>query len=344
MADKKHDFTKKEILAGALVITGAVVLLGFVAMIKHLRPEENMNVYTATFTNTNGLNIGADVRFGGLLAGKVNTITPDPANQSQIIVEAYVRPNIPVNEKSIATIEAVSLMSEYHLEITTGEEDASLLASGKALRSVTQSGDFIDMPDMTTLMAESEDLLKDLRALLGVEEAVKAEEETGEEQFIRVADMTKDLESLLDNSNGMLTDLRDLLEEKKPDLDEILEKLKEMQDGANDLLGNANQLLEDNSETITSTLEGADELVGRLNQVVADMEQPLEELIASLQATLKNTESLTGEAYDFIKSNRPALEELVLDLQETLRNLKSFTRVLAEQPQSILRGKVPQGR
>jgi len=344
MAEKKHDFTKKEILAGALVLTSVCVLVGFVAMIRHLRPEENMNSYRATFTNTNGLNNGADVRYGGLLAGKVVHIAPDPALKNQIVVEFIVRPEIPVNEESIATIEAVSLMSEYHLEVSTGDENAALLASGKTLRSVTQSGDFVDIPDMTTLMAESEDLLKDLRELLGVEDAVKAEEESGEEQFTRVTAMTKDLEKLLDSSDGMLTDLRDLLEEKKPDLDDIIAKLKDMQDGANDLLGNANSLLEDNSQTFGDTLKGAEELVSRLNQVVADIQEPMQKLTDSLQSTLDNADKLTGEAYDLIKSNRPALEALLIDLQDTLKNLKTFTRVLSEQPQSIVRGKSPQGR
>jgi len=344
MTDKKHDFTKKEILAGALVISGGLVLFGFVAMIRHLRPEENMNVYHAHFTNTNGLNNGADVRFGGLLAGKINNIAPDPKDKTQIVVEALVRQDIPVNEKSIATIEAVSLMSEYHLEISTGDADAPLLASGKQMTSVTQTGDFIDMPDMTKLIAESEDLLEELSTMLGVEEAVKAEEQSGKEEFTRVTSMTNDISKLLKDSDGMLNDLRKLLEDKRPDLDEIIAKLKEMQDGANDLLGNTNSLIEDNSETISSTLKGADELVARLNGVVSEMEKPLEELTASLQGLLNNTEALTGEAYDFIQDNRPALEELLLDLQDTLKNLKAFTRVLAEQPQSILRGKNPQGR
>ena len=41
---------------------------------------------------------------------------------------------------------------------------------------------------------------------------------------------------------------------------------------------------------------------------------------------------------------RPAIEEMLFNLQETTRNLKEFSRILADQPDALIRGKGTQGR
>ena len=110
-------------------------------------------------------------------------------------------------------------------------------------------------------------------------------------------------------------------------------------------------MLDENREPLNETLKGAQALVEDARGAVEDvasifdgLDEKLEDIIAGLERTLANTESMTGEADDFLKDNRPAIEAMVKELRGTLQNMDDLMRTLAEQPQSIIRGRQPQGR
>ena len=72
MPAKKSNFTATEIKAGVMVLASLLVLVAFVAAIRGCGSgREKSNRFSADFTSINGLNQGADVRFGGVKAGKV---------------------------------------------------------------------------------------------------------------------------------------------------------------------------------------------------------------------------------------------------------------------------------
>ena len=112
MAKKNYNFTRTEITAGLMVIASVAVLVGFVVVIENLRAEPVYKTLYARFTSTVGLNANAMIRFGGLEVGRVATVTYDPDDQSQILVELKVDPKTPVNESSRATIEQTTLTAE----------------------------------------------------------------------------------------------------------------------------------------------------------------------------------------------------------------------------------------
>jgi len=202
---KKHDFTKKEIIAGTIVLVAAAVFIGFVLLIQGWRPAEETRTYHAQFAKVIGLKNSAEVRFGGMIAGKVTSIAPDPEDRSQIRVSVAVRPDMPVNAESIATIETVSLTSDFHLEISTGDAEAALLPEDGMLKSVTKSGGFVDIPNMDGLISGSEDLVGDLRDLLGVEKAKEAEA-AGEEELASMAVIMSDMRRFLGIEDAVKTE------------------------------------------------------------------------------------------------------------------------------------------
>jgi len=343
MPAKKYDFTRKEIAAGLMVIVSAAVLIGFIAVIKGYRPQPQVNIYYAKFTNTIGLDKGAEVRFGGLKAGRVVDVIPDPEDQSLVRVEVGVRPDIPVNAKSIATVEQVSFTAPRHLEISTGEKDVPRLDNGGTLESLTKSGGIVDIPDVTGAVKKVEGLLDDVKAFLGVQEA-KELETKGERQFAKLTKIASQVSDTLDEGNGFVKDVRGVLEEQRPNITEIVKKVQEIEDSAKKLVDQVNSVLTENRASLKNTLGGVESIVGDVNGIVEDISKQLEGIINSLEGTLKNAEGLSGNAKSFLESNRGAIEDIILDLRDTVRYLRSFTRTLSEQPQSILTGKSPEGR
>lgn len=380
--EKKHDFTVKEIQAGALVLASVVVLAGFIAIINGMRVPEKVNTYYAKFTNTIGLKKGAEVRFGGTIAGRVVEITPDEKDQTQLLVKAHLQPAIPVNEDSIATIETLSLTSEKHLEISTGTKEAKLSAEGAELKSVTKSGGFIDIPNIDGLVSGSEDLIGDLRDLLGVEAALEAEATSGEE-MAKLTNITKDVRNLLGveeavqaeaegkgeaaNVTRIMADLRKFLG--------VQEALKKEAEGTGELV-EITQITEEVGkifkkyepqlqgivEKVPDMQDGIQKLLDQLNGVleengdsigntlkgvedlVTKLRDNADDLIKSLKETLANTEGLTGDASEFLSQNRPVLEDMLGDLGKTVSNLNVLLNNLKNNPESVLWGKPAVGR
>ena len=112
-----------------------------------------------TLENTLGLKPGAEIRFGGMSSGRIVQIAPDAEDQTMLRVEMAVRPDIYVNTASIATIKQLGLTSDRHLEISTGDLGAERHEPGAEIHGVTTSGEFIDIPDVTGVVARVEMLL-----------------------------------------------------------------------------------------------------------------------------------------------------------------------------------------
>ncbi len=350
MPQKKHNFTRIEIQAGIMVLLAAAVLAGFIAVIKGYRPAVETAAYHTNFTKIIGLEEGAEVTYGGLAVGRVMAIHPNPADQTLIQVDFEVKPGTPINKESRATIEQISLTAPKHLEVSTGTEEAEPLPPGSAVEGRTLSGGFIELPDLDDVVSDVQTLLDDVIAFLGVEEAEEIEEKGGE-KFARLVDIADDVRGALDEGTALVEGLRSTLDEQKPKIDKIVNKVIEIEDEAQKLVGDVNEMLAENREPLNSALMSVEDVMGQAQKIAGDVQgiignvaDELETLMEALQGTLNNAEGLSANARDFLESNRPAIEDMLLDLRDTVRYLRTFTRTLSEQPQSIIRGRAPEGR
>lgn len=380
--ESKHDFTIKEIQAGALVLVSVAVLVIFIAVINGLRPKEKVATFHASFANIIGLKKNAEVRFGGMLAGRVGDIRPDPSDQTKIIVDANLRPDIPVNVESIATIETLSLTAEKHLEISTGSKDAARAEDGATLKSVTKSGGFIDIPNMDGLVAGSEDLIGDLRDLLGVEAAKDTEKKTGAE-MAKLTNITQDVRDLLGvkeaqtkeaagqgeaaNVTRIMDDLRKFLGVQEAQKKEAagtgeLVELTQITEDVQKMFKKAEPQLETILDKVPAMQDSVQKLLDQLNaflgdnrgnldktlqgvtDIVTKLRDQSQELLDSLKGTLNNANSLTGNLSEFLDLNRPVLEDMVGDLGRTVNNLNVLLGNLKSHPESVLWGKPAEGR
>ena len=196
MAKKKYNFTRTEITAGLMVLISAAVLIGFVVVIENLRPEPEYKTLYARFTSTVGLNANAVIRFGGLEVGKVASVSYDPEDQSQILLELKIDPKAPVNDSSRASIEQTTLTAEKHLEISTGSKDAVLIPEAGNVQVINSGYGFIDIPNVDGLVGGSEMLIADLRDFIGVEAAKKAEAD-GKGEMASIERLANDVRALL---------------------------------------------------------------------------------------------------------------------------------------------------
>jgi phospholipid/cholesterol/gamma-HCH transport system substrate-binding protein len=337
MPAKKSDFTRTEIKAGILVLASLVVLAGFIGAIRGCGSGgARVNAFSADFTNISGLNLGAEVRFGGVKVGRVTDIGADPDDRSRIRVFFEVPADVPVNRGSLATIEQVSLTTGKHLEITTGDKDQALHQDGDRINSQTYEGGAFGIPDLEGVVTRLETVLDGLVTLLGVERAKDLEEATGEE-LVDLAAVTAALERTLDAGTSTVESVGATIAENREGLKELVNRLAELGAAADELLTNLNAAVEENREPLSETMVNFSELSEEASRQV-------EELTESLAMTLQYLQEVSGNTSDLVEDHRPTLEQILVNLEATTRNLKRFTEALAEQPNALVRGSKPKGR
>ncbi len=369
MAAANHNFTKTEFKAGLLVITSGIVLAVFVATTLNLRPPEETKEFYMSFVDTAGLNRGADVRFGGVISGRVSHIAPSPDAQSLIRVTALVPATTPINEASTAYITQTSLTANQHLQIRTGSDTASLLESGSEIPAEVGGlfgeigaaaggvgGLIEDLRLMLGMVNEAgqptttdenretvEHLLVDLGAVLAdVQQLVGAKDDQGnptmtDEELITVAEIFLTIDETINSGQGFIDDITGVLDENKEGLGDIVTEARGVATDAGDLIGDLDSLLAENRD-------GIEDIIVTVSETIDSVSSELDGLLASLQGALDNADAISDDTRVLLEDNVPAIEDIIVDVREVMRNMKDFTRTLADEPQSVIRGKTPTGR
>ena len=337
MTESRDHFTATEIKAGALVLVSALILFGFIATIRGCALNEpKFHVVHAHFTDVGGLDAGAVVRFGGVAVGKVTAVELDPDDPFRIRVTARVRADVPVNQGSIASIEQISLTSDQHLEISTGDSSKKLLPDGGTVPSAGVASGMFDLPDLDGVITRLEVLLDDVDSLLGVSRAQR-EQAAGGPEFVDLARLAATVDSALRTTTDAAASVRTFLSQDPGGAHEVISRLIALEQTASELLAELHGAVADNRKPLA-------EVVDNLVRLTSTASTRLDELSAVLATGLDNIADTSANTNDLLDRERPAIEEILTNLAEASRNLRELSRILADNPSALIRRVEPQGR
>jgi len=258
-----------------------------------------------------GLEPGASVLFGGINVGKVKALQPWSSDPTKIEILLDVRKNTPLNEKSVAKLGLVSVMSEAALSITTGSNDAKRLAPGSSIPSQEAAsldeiaGKIAGVADnanglITQARGELEGITSDARSLLANLNTV-----TGKPNQQKI-------QAVLDNVNGMLAT-------ERPKIDRLTDQLNTL-------------------------AQHADATVQNVNGTVTDAREPLRKDLTELQTTLQQAKSLLTDIQVMVRANNYKIDDTVENLRTATDNLDQLTDSLKQRPWSLIRIRQPKER
>jgi len=258
-----------------------------------------------------GLEPGATVLFGGINVGKVTAVRPGTADPTRIEILLSVKQNTPVNEKSIAKLGIISVMSGAALSITTGSNDAKRLPPGSSIQSQEAAsldeiaGKMAGVADnanalMTQARGELEGITGDARSLLANLNTV-----TGKPNQQRI-------QAVLDHVNGLIAS-------EGPKIDRI-------------------------SDQVIALSQHADDTIQNVNGTVTDVREPIRKDLDDLQNTLLQAKSLLADMQVMVRANDYKIDDTVENLRTATDNLDQLTDSLKQRPWSLIRIKQPKGR
>ena len=142
---------REQAAVGLFVLIAAALLIGTILAVAGTFTSGGVAHHTY-FKSAGGLLPGAMVRYGGMNAGKVETVRVDPQDSTRIEIDFTVQRGIPVKTDSIAKITTLGALSDNYVEIGTGTKDAPLAPPGSELKSAETIG-IGDLGDMIGSLA-----------------------------------------------------------------------------------------------------------------------------------------------------------------------------------------------
>jgi len=307
-----------EAKVGAFVLAALTILTSMLIYLMSTSSHAGSVPFRTYLHYAGGLEPGGPVLFGGINAGRVTSVRPWSSDPSEIEILLELKPGTPVNEKSVAKIGSVSLMSAPALLISTGSNAARHVPPGGAIPSqdvasmdeiMAKVSTVADNANslMTQVQGEITGISGDARTVLANLNAI-----TGEPNQKRI--------------NAMLAQMSRLVSTDGPKIDGMLDQVSQV------------------TAKLGPVVDHADGAIQNVNGTVSEIRDPLRKDLADLQTTLQEAKGLLANMQVLVRANDSKVDETLENLRITTQNLSDLSNSVKQRPWSLIRIKQPEER
>lgn len=321
-------------LVGLLIAATSLVLIGAG---KYFEKTHKLQLYFDK--SVNGLQIGSDVRFGGVRIGRVSDI-------SVIIDTVENRKIIPVVvELTSQELKSVSGSGQATLDFST--RDGVRKAVKRGLRAGMKQQSLV-----TGQLYIEFDIVPDVKGF--------TYDEAGDPEFPVVPTIPTEIDELISGITDGLKKINDL------DIAGLMEEMRDVLKGANKQISELDlKVINENLTAITKDLRGItsdgriktsmanlDEALKEINELSAKANENMDPLLADIRdvaneakESLAKIEAASEKLSKVSDPRSPQLLEiqnLIHETENTSRTLRELTNDLKRNPSSLLRGKESQ--
>jgi ABC-type transporter Mla subunit MlaD len=314
-----------EAKVGAFVVSSLLVLGSAIYFVRTTQTVRGQVPYRTCLRYAGGLAPGAAVLFGGIKVGQVASVRPASEDPTRIEIAFEVKTGTPINQKSIAQVGTVSIMSSPALSITTGSNDARRLSAGE----VVPSQEAMSLEELTRRVAVVAESANALMTTLAREVPI----------------LTGDARKFLANLNEIsgprnqkqieriLADVSALLTRESPKIAQITDRISELAKHAESVVVSVEPVVANVDRTVTNVNKTVD-------AVRAGVTKDLDEL----ERTLLDARSLLASVETVVRNNEEEVTETVRNLRVTSENVRALSESIKQRPWSLVRTKQPLDR
>lgn len=291
------------LFAAALLLAGGTRLLG-----------SKRKTLVLHFPYADGITKGSPVWYAGFEVGEVSDIGIVRGDTDRIAVTVRIRPEVQVRVDSKVAIRSLGMMGARHVEMSPGSPGASVA------------------PDGGVLEGEASSSLSEVMEA-GRQAAVRIAQLAGETQeFIREIRTEASIRETVQNTNGLMADMRDQVKDLKP----LLVKLSAFVDSLNESGKNLKRATLESGKDMTS-------LFKELRETNRDFQKRLGALEGRIAQTLVQVEKTFSDAGDaargvrgIVRAGEEDVASMLRHLDEAARNLDAMSDDLRAHPWKVL--------
>ena len=314
-----------ETKVGTFVILCLVILGLTVYYVGNEQWGSHLTPYKTYLRYAGGVGSGSMVLFGGIEVGRVKTVRASNEDPTRIEILLEVKEGTPLNEKSIAKLGSVSLMSSPAISITTGALEAPRLKAGQ----VIASQETVSIDDMT-------------RKLSGIADSAEGLITQVQGELKGISGRAETLLANLNNVTGpanrqqvaeILQQVNSLVAKQSPKIDQITDQVVLVSQNADTVI-----------KKIGPLVDHTDATVANVNQTIDQLRDPIRQDLAQLQSTMEQAKSLIASLDSLVKSNDDNIHETMENLRAATENLDQLTSQVKQRPWSLVRIRQPKDR
>jgi phospholipid/cholesterol/gamma-HCH transport system substrate-binding protein len=314
-----------EAKVGTFVIICSILLGVTVYYVGNEQWGRHLTPYKTYLRYAGGVSAGSEVLFGGIAVGRVTTVQSWKQDPTRIEILLELKEGTPVNEKSVAKLGSVSLMSSPAISITTGAQSAQRLKAGQ----VIPSEETVSLDDMTRKLSGIADNAADLIAQVqGELKGISGQAQTLLANLIDATGPTnrKQVAEILQQVNAMVA-------QQSPKIDRITDQVLLVSQDADSVI-----------QKIGPLVDHTDAAVANVNSTIDQLRDPIRQDLAQLQSTMDQAKSLMSSIQAVVRGNDENIHETIENLRVVTENLDQLTDQVKQRPWSLVRIRQPKDR
>jgi phospholipid/cholesterol/gamma-HCH transport system substrate-binding protein len=314
-----------EAKVGTFVIVCLLLVGATVYYVGNEQWGRHMTPYKTYLRYAGGVGQGSEVLFGGIAVGRVNAVRAWTQDPTQIEILLEVKDGTPLNEKSVAKLGSVSLMSSPAISITTGARQAPRLKAGQ----VIPSQETVSLDDMTRKLSgiadSAEDLITqvqgELKGISGSAQSLLANlnDVTGPANRQQVAEMLQQVNALVAKQSPKIDRITDQVVLVSQDADSVVKKIGPLVDHTDATLAN-------------------------VNLTIDQLRDPIRQDLVQLHATMEQVKTLVASIQTVVRSNDDNIHETIENLRVATEHMDQLTDQVKQRPWSLVRIRQPKDR
>jgi phospholipid/cholesterol/gamma-HCH transport system substrate-binding protein len=243
--------------------------------------------------------------------GKVKAVRPAVSDPTRIEILLEVKENTPLNEKSVAKLGMLSVMSDAALSITTGSNDAKRLLPGSTIPS-QEAASLDEITGKVAVVADNANAL--------------------------ITEVRGELPGISEDARKVLANLNSLTGPPNQ------RKIQEVLDNVDAMLATERPKIDRLTDQLNTLSQHADETVQNVNVTVSEVREPVRKDLAELQDTLLETKRLLADMQVLVKANDYKIDDTIENLRTATENLDDLTNSVKQRPWSLIRIRQPEAR
>lgn len=290
---------KEEIKAGIIIVSSFLVLSALVVLIGGSRFFEKFDKYTVKLMNATGLEVGSQVKLGGVRVGSITAIKEPAGPGKRVTIEIGIKQGTPVYNGTRAMITQNGFVGDIFMLLAVDKTTDGRITPGGEIPAA-ESADFAQiMTRLEGLSQTVEGLVKDVNRLF-------SPKNIGE------------IERLVGNTNKAIVN-------GSANIEKVASSLKAATDKLEVVLGQVEDLVKTNKPEVADLIKKARKDLDRAG-----------DMIKSFEAAAKSVEKATGSADRAIERQAAGLGNLVDTVTRTAEDLQDLLQEVKQKPWSVV--------
>ena len=281
---------KEEVKAGTIIVVSLVILSAFIILIGGGRLFDDYDKYQVHVMNAGGLEVGAQVRLGGVRIGRILSIKPPAGPGKPVTIEVGIEKGTVLYKGTRAMITQLGFVGDIYLLLTVQETTDEKIKVGDVIPSKEQIQFDVLMAKLDGISDSVNKLIKDINKIFsqknidGIELLVENTNNAIVSGSASIDQVASSLRSTTDKLKIVLDEIEGILKENKEEFAQLLKKAREDIEKAGDMI-----------ESIESTAKSLEKTSDTADEAIALQSQNLDNFLNTLNKTTEELQELLQE-------------------------------------------------